>query len=400
MDLRSGHPFWQIKNGILGTYPGLTEDQDCEVAIIGGGITGALIADRLCSAGVDVLLLDKRDMAEGSTAASTSLLQSEIDVELVELAERLGETDAVRCYRVGLEAIDSIERRLAGLGDTCGFARRPSLYLASAEQDVPRLRKEYTARREHGFDVEFLESADIAREFPFNAPAAIRSRGDAEIDAFRLTHRLLEAARRLGLRAYDRTSVTTIRRSSSRSTLETDRGPTVSARRVVFATGYESQQYLRQNVGRLSSTFAVASEPMQPFPTWPDRCLIWETARPYFYLRTTPDDRVIVGGEDSSFSNDHQRDELIQEKSERLVARFAAMFPGADFELAYAWAGTFGETEDGLAYIGEPPERPGDLFAVGYGGNGITMGVVAADIIAESCLGRSHPDARLFRFDR
>ena len=76
------------------------------------------------------------------------------------------------------------------------------------------------------------------------------------------------------------------------------------------------------------------------------------------------------------------------------------MFPGALFEVAYAWAGTFGETKDGLAYVGRRPERPNDYFAFGYGGNGITMSVIAARLIADDYLGRKNPDARIFRFGR
>lgn len=76
------------------------------------------------------------------------------------------------------------------------------------------------------------------------------------------------------------------------------------------------------------------------------------------------------------------------------------MFPDTPFEVAYSWAGTFGETKDGLAYIGSPAERPDAYFALGYGGNGITMSMIAARIITDLYLGRPNPDARLFRFDR
>jgi glycine/D-amino acid oxidase-like deaminating enzyme len=136
------------------------------------------------------------------------------------------------------------------------------------------------------------------------------------------------------------------------------------------------------------------------FPRWPDQCLIWETARPYVYLRTTADDRVIIGGEDTPFSTDHRQTGMIARKTARLVRRFNAMFPQTEFEVAYAWAGTFGETSDGLAYIGESPEWPGAYFALGYGGNGITMSVIAAGLIADDYLGRPNPDAHVFRFGR
>ena len=95
MDLRSGHPFWLLKNGILANYPALEHDETCDVAIIGGGITGALVAHRLVQEGVNTVLLDKRDIGTGSTAASTSLLQYEIDTELAELISRVGEANAV-----------------------------------------------------------------------------------------------------------------------------------------------------------------------------------------------------------------------------------------------------------------------------------------------------------------
>ena len=76
------------------------------------------------------------------------------------------------------------------------------------------------------------------------------------------------------------------------------------------------------------------------------------------------------------------------------------MFPGIDFAVDYQWAGTFGETEDGLAYIGEIRQMPRCHFVLGFGGNGITYSVIAAEIIHETLAGRTHSDAHLFRFDR
>jgi glycine/D-amino acid oxidase-like deaminating enzyme len=400
MNLRSGSAFWPIKNGLLATYPPLEQNETCDVAIIGGGITGALVAHRLVDEGIDTVLIDKREMGTGSTAASTSLLQYEIDTELVDLIERVGVSDAVRAYQLGLEAIDQIAAIVHKIGQPCGFERKDSLYLASKRSHVAKLRREYECRREYGFDVDYLDENDVTDRFGISAPAAILSRGDAEIDIFQFTHALLGYCRRKGLRAYDRTEVATIERRGGRARLKTDRGSTVDADRIVFATGYESQQYLRHNAGVLHSTFAAISEPIAPFPSWPGRCLIWETARPYFYLRTTPDDRVIIGGEDVPYATEHRRDGLIRRKTRKLVRHFGALFPDVPFEVAYAWAGTFGETKDGLAFIGRTPQRPNDYFALGYGGNGITMSVVAAGLIVDDYMRRDNADARIYRFGR
>ena len=82
MDLKSNEPFWLVKNGIISSYPSLKNDESCDVLIIGGGITGSLIAHQMVKDGHKTILIDKREIANGSTSATTSMLQYEIDVPL------------------------------------------------------------------------------------------------------------------------------------------------------------------------------------------------------------------------------------------------------------------------------------------------------------------------------
>jgi glycine/D-amino acid oxidase-like deaminating enzyme len=385
MDLISPHPFWPLKNGLLGTYPSLKEDVRCEVAVVGGGITGALVADHLVRAGMDVVLLDKREVAGGSTSASTSLLQYEIDTHLTDLKEMVGEEDAEAAYRVCLEAIGKIERLVKGLGGDCGFQRKKSVYLASSVDDIEPLRAEFLARRQAGIEVDLLSETEISSLFSFSRPAGLLSHQAAEVDCFRLTHWLLDRAQREG--------------DDDGVSLTTPHG-VVRARTVVFATGYEAVVELPKDIVTLKSSFALASEPLESFDGWYEQCLLWETARPYFYLRTTDDGRALIGGEDDPFKNAVRRDALVPKKSERLAKRFREMFPKINLEVAWAWAGTFGETKDGLAYIGHVRQLPNCFFTLGFGGNGITYSIIAAEIIRDALLGRPNADSRLFRFDR
>ena len=399
MDLRSGISYWLRKNGWLRTYPPQSGDVKCDVVIVGGGISGALIAHRLTRAGVGVVAIDRRDIGEGSTAASTCLLQYEIDAEMLELASRYGDDVAVRAYRAGLEALDELADFAEQLPLDCQFARRPSLYLASHQRDVDLLQQEFQFRQQHGFDVDWWDAPTISERLTFSAPAGIFSRGDAEVDALRLTHGLFAQALQQGAQVFDRTELQSVSADHGGVYVTTDRGR-IHAQKIVFATGYESAKYLPRSVGTLRSTFALATEPTAAADMLPERCLLWETARPYFYLRTTPDGRLIAGGEDTIFSNDHRRDRLLARKTRRLEKRLQSMFPDCPLETACAWAGTFGESPDGLPIIGSPRELPHTYFALGYGGNGITFSVLAARIITDLFLGRPNRDAEIFGFAR
>jgi glycine/D-amino acid oxidase-like deaminating enzyme len=403
MDLRSGRAYWPINSGLLSVYPPLSEDARCEVVVIGAGITGSLIAHQLVQQGLDVVMIDARDIGHGSTGASTALLQYEIDTPLSELMTMIGQENAVRAYRLGLEAIDKLEQLIRTIGDDCGFERKKSLYFASSRRDVRKLQNEYECQRRFGFDVEYLDQAALREISSLDAPAALYSSGDAQVDPYRLTHALLRSMTSAGARVFDRTQVKTIQHENDGVMIQTDRGFAVRAKHAVFATGYESREIIRErskrDLGRLLSSFVFISEPIDDWQGWPDQALIWESARPYIYMRVA-DGRAIVGGEDVPYATAHRQQALLDRKVAALERRVQKLFPNINFEVAYRWAGTFGETKDGLAYIGDLPEFPHCHFALGYGGNGITYSVIAADVIAQACLGRTHPDAHLYRFDR
>ena len=399
MDLRSDLPFWLVKNGLLRCYPPLEADQDCDVAIIGGGITGALVAHQLCLAGMSVIVVDRREIAQGSTSASTALLQYEIDSHLIDLSRQFGEAAAVRSYQLCSDAIDRLADITSNLDDDCGFGRQASLYVASRSRDCKTLQAECELRARHGFDVRWCTPPEIQDEFGFEALGGILSAKGAVVDPFRLTHRLLEAGLKRNLRVYDRTTINEWKSTPDQVELTTDRGAVIRAKSMIFACGYEAQNYLREKIVTLKSTYALVTGSDQP-QVWKQPAMIWESARPYLYLRRTPDGRILAGGEDDSFRSPLRRDASLARKEQRLIARLRTLFPDFKLDSEYAWAGTFGETKDGLAYIGPSPEIENAFFALGFGGNGVTFSVIAADILCDLVQGRPNEDANLFRFGR
>jgi glycine/D-amino acid oxidase-like deaminating enzyme len=398
MDLRSGCPFWLLQGDQFPPYPQLDKDKQCDVAILGGGITGALVAYHLAQAGIDAILLDRRDPGCGSTMASTGLLQYELDTPLCELINLVGKQNAFRAYQLCVGAFAKFEKLLDDLGDPCGYQRSPSLYLATHPQDAAELKEEFTCRRQAGIDLQYLTEIEIKTRFGFSRPAALLSRDGAQVDPYRLNQRLLQRSTQLGLEIFAKTNVVQYLPSDDRVKLVTEHGPTITTRRVVFATGYETPRFLDQNMVTLKSTYALASRPINQSIDI-EKTLIWETSRPYFYLRWGPDNRVLIGGEDEPFADAEARDELIPAKAAVLAQKFRDLFK-ISIDVQCAWAGVFGETKDGLPCIGPHPKFPLGLFALGYGGNGITFSLIAAEIIRDTLLGHQNPDSHIFTFDR
>jgi glycine/D-amino acid oxidase-like deaminating enzyme len=397
MDLTSGSPFWVVNDGLPAVYPRLHQDKRCDVAVIGGGITGALVAHRFALAGIHTVLLEADEIARGSTGATTALIQYEIDTHLVDLIERVGGSRAVRSYQLCLDAV----RGIGDLAGGCDWRTTKSLYLASRRRDRRTLERERLARRTAGIEVDYLAERDIRERFSFSRPAALLSPVAGEVDAYRLAHKLLAEAQASGLEIYDRTPVTEWQSTLLGVELRTEHGHRIDARRAVFATGYETPEILDRSLTRLLSTYALATAPLAGFDGWGvDRCLIWETSRPYFYARTTADGRAIIGGADTPFATSHKRQRLLDRRTRVLESQFSAMFPGIPCEVDWRWGGTFAETRDGLPYIGATRQFPHGYFALGYGGNGITFSWIAAGILLDLFLERGNEDVELFGFDR
>jgi len=178
---------------------------------MGAGISGALIANKLCQAGYKVVIVDRRHAGMGSTAASTSLLQYEIDTPLQQLINLTGEKNAVKSYLLCRHAIFDVKKVCEQLKDPALFSQKPSFQFASFKKDVPDLNKEYTLRKQAGFSVQWLDEKSIYKKFGFTKPAGILSQEGAEADAYKITHSLLKKWISRGLEVYDNTEIITIR---------------------------------------------------------------------------------------------------------------------------------------------------------------------------------------------
>jgi glycine/D-amino acid oxidase-like deaminating enzyme len=396
-DLRGGRSPW-FAMGRHAASLDVTENLKCDALVVGGGITGSLVAERLTRQGLDVVLIDRELPGRGSTAASTSMLLWEIDRPLTQLADAYGFERASRAYLASLRAVIGLRSLVHQLGFSCEMRERNSLYLA-AESTSKELLGEHQLRKRAGLPGEFLDHARLLDVFGIGRAGAIVSPGAADADPMQLARGLLGVAIARGARLFEAEAVEfdTTARSVG---VQLKNGREIEARSVILATGYVMPSIVQSTIHTVSSSWAIATTP-QPQNIWKGGALIWEDSENYLYARTTSAGRIIVGGEDSDkIIEPDARDGLIPEKARVLAQRLAALWPPANLDTEFRWSGTFDNTSDGLPLIGPVPGAKGIHAAYGYGGNGITFSFLAAQLIGDLIAGSTSELLADFALDR
>lgn len=376
----------------------LHRDLNTDVLVVGAGVSGALVAEVLAADGHSVAIVDRRGPFQGSTAASTALVQYQIDEPLILLARKIGEGDAVRAWQRSHQAVQGLAARTRELGIACDAERRDTLYLTGDLLDARKLQQEVEARRAAGLETTYLTRSALRQRFGISRSAALLGYGDLEIDPRQLTAGYLRAAHACGAKLYAPVEVTEIVSRPRHISAQTRQGPAIHCRYLVFATGYELPDCVPANNHRIISTYAMATRP-QARRLWPERCFIWEASEPYLYLRATGDGRAIVGGEDEPFADEEARDALLPSKIKALRKKLAKLLPALDTTPIFQWAGSFGASDNGLPSIGEIPGMKNCWAVLGYGGNGITYSRIASEIIRTALAGGRDPDGDLYAFD-
>jgi glycine/D-amino acid oxidase-like deaminating enzyme len=402
--LRRGRTIWLGRTKPAARFPILRGRHETEVAIVGGGMTGAMIAESLTRQGVRVSVIEGDRIGQGSTAASTALLLQEPDYDLADLSEKYGPRAAQRIWTLSQDAARDFISTIERLNISCGLSKRDSLYYTLDENRARALERELKRRHKAGLGGRWLDQPALRRSSGIHGVAAIRTRGNAQLNPLQACFGLIDAAVQRGGAIYERSTINRIRQINGGVRLYSSQG-TLDAKQVVIATGYATR-YFRPLAGRfrMRHTYVLATNPIGLLARRRlglGKVMLWDTERPYHYVRWTADHRLLLGGADRPVKPGARRERQFAEATQALREYFFDLLPAlADAGISSAWEGLFAMTPDGLPYIGPHRRYPRHLFALGYGGNGMTFGALAARILVEQWRGIASPDHALFAFNR
>lgn len=394
-----GDCFFRRTNKNIKQYEYLTEDIETDVIIVGGGVTGAIMGYYFSKNSINAVILEKGRVAHGSTSITTSLLQYELDSKAMELKPYTTIDNIIRSYKLGLKALDEIKEFIDEYGNNCDYMKADCLLYTSKELEKKEIKEEFNIRKNSGFDVEFIDESN--NPFIFNIKGGVLSKGaGAKLDPYRYTHELLKVSCEKGLKVYENSEVININYTDDGVIAETVYGYKVKGKIIVVSTGYNTELFSDRAFGIKTTTFNIATKPINNIDDIYNHTLVRDNNVPYNYIRTTSDNRIIIGGEDINFIPDINNEELCNKSYLKLEQRLKNIFKDIDIEIEYKYCGAFASTQDNLGFIGKDPNNKKIWYCLGYGANGILFAILGGMMLSKLYLGEEDKDMNLFKVDR
>jgi glycine/D-amino acid oxidase-like deaminating enzyme len=385
------------------SHPRQRGQLDTDVVIVGGGLTGAACAWAFASAGVRTVLLEADRIGSGATAGSPGLLREDFDGSFQATASAHGLRAARVLWQGMRRASLDFAAALRRLGVRCDLAPQDLLLTADGPDGIKRLRREYQARRDAGFDHSWLTRNAIEREANIPSGAAIRTRG-AVLDPYRACLGLAAAAAANGCEVFERSPARRIRTVSRQVVVTTD-GGAVHAQAVLVATSAPLQDLrsLRRHF-HTAQGYAVVTGRL---PAVVRRQLgkreaaLRDGSSPPHFLRWLKDDRVLFAGADQPPVPARMRDRTLVQRTGQLMYELSLMYPSISGAAAeWSWEYTHQTTVDGLPCLGVHRNFPRHLFALGQGRHGVGTAWLAARLLLRRFHGQPDKGDDVFGFAR
>ena len=347
----------------------LRKDMETEIAVIGAGMAGILIAYQLQKAGKKVIILEGNRIASGQTRNTTAKITSQHGLKYADLISAIGKEKARQYAMASQTAIEEYRRIIQEEKIYCDF-EETCAYVYSTDKD--RLMKETEAAASVGLPASFQSHADL----PFGRSFAMRFDEQAQFHPLKFIKHLSEQ-----LEIYEKTPVLTIDEHAIKTP-----NAIIKAEYIVFATHYPfinfpGMYFTRQHQER-SYVLALENTPMA------DGMFIGDGETSYSFR--TYDKYLLFGGEGhrTGDNRDGGKYEALRQKSKEL-------FPDS-LEVAH-WSAQDCMPADGIPFIGQySAGKPFLYVATGFQKWGMTTSMVAAMIIRDMICGKENPYAEVF----
>lgn len=382
---------WWDETVALTSNPVLQGSIHTDVAIVGGGFTGLSAAYHLAKAGASVAVVDANAVGWGASGRNGGFccLGGGMASDAA-LDRRFGRAARLEWRQTEKAAVALVDQVVSDLrldverhstGETV-LAHRPrdARGFAQAAQSV---------RDNYGVEAEILSSDQLdgaGMAGPFHGAMTIPI-GFA-LNPRKYLSGLYAAGQRAGVQFFDHSAATQVGAGS----VQTAQGSIIADQIILATNGYSSEDIPAWMAGRYmpAQSSVIVTEPigadMLEQQGWTSDQMAYDSRQLLHYFRLMPDRRFLFGMRGGTASSPraevHSRQKVIQD--------FRRMFPAwGSVEISHAWSGMVCLARGMLPFVGPVPGSSGVLAGFAYHGNGVAMGTLAGQMLADLALGQT-----------
>jgi sarcosine oxidase subunit beta len=371
-----------------------------DVVVIGGGIVGCATAFYASRAGLDTVLVEKREsLAALTTPASAECVRAQF-----------GDAANLALMKASLEVFENLAEVIGIPGYEIDFHQQGYLF-ATSKEDGPRTLQELVGRQ-HGWglvDVEYVDGEEVCRRFPFVAPvvtAATFRQRDGWLSTHEATYGFAKGS---SARIFLQTEATGFLLDGQGVTgLETDRGP-IRTRAVVDAAGPFAGRLARAAGVELPITLLRRQKAVVYSSLIPSEAPMVIDLDTGVYWRPEAQGALLGWAEVveekpaeplEHVSADWDFPALVIEGAMRLCPFWEQVAERLKGEDVHASAGQYTITPDNKPILGPVAELPGLYLNVAYSGHGIMGAPEGSRLVVETILNNVSPQDNPFRLER
>lgn len=349
-----------------------------EVVVVGGGAIGTSIAFHLAEAGVDVCLLERNELASGSTSRAAGGVRAQFSDPLN--------------MAIGLRSIEAFTRFAERPGGEIDLAQVGYLFLLDREEDVGAFEQSVALQNELGVPSRFVSLEEVAELCPLAGLEGVLAATYCPLDGHAspeaVVHGYATGARRHGATVLTGCAVTEIDRSGGEIHAVTTNLGSFRTGVVVCAAGVWSPALARLVDVELPVQPIVRevgfTAPVEGLPARIPLTVDFSTG--FYFHREGPGLLFGMADRDQPAGFDEPTDPAWLERVIEVAARRLPRLLGMG--IAGGWKGYYEVTPDHNALVGEAAEVPRFLYATGFSGHGFLQGPAVGEIVRDLVLGR------------
>lgn len=363
----------------------------CDVAIIGAGLTGLSAAYHLRQNQVEVAVFEGQTVGWGASGRTGAQVNTGFRPSFRTIQNRWGPESAAEALFMSVDAVKLVRELVATRGLDCDFTPSGFIRVASSRRDLDGLADEQRFMASQGYHAQIVDAEGLQEELrsPLYVGGLLETL-PSQIHPLKFVQELSRVCLETGVRLFENSPVIDVSTSPETSSPVVLRTPdaTITADAVILATNGYTTPIDSRAMRRITrsilpvGSFIIVTDPLVELSRLiPHNRSVADTGTLTTHFRRLPDNRLLLGGRIGPDDSDTSMGRLLQEKVIRL-------FPSLDaVTVSYQWGGYVGVTRDFLPRLGQ---REGIYYALGCNGHGVALGTYFGRYLAHRII---HPNA-------